>query len=115
MLPNRPKHPTKSQASALVPAFERWPVVNGIEEATPKPLTTGRPHGPRRCGGPEHSVGYSKADYASLREQTQTVLFGFVLRRQMQTRSAGARYPYGVEMQSVEFEARPKPFVKEKN
>jgi hypothetical protein len=38
-----------------------------------------------------------------------------VLRRQMQTRSARARYPDGAEMQSVEFEARPKPFVKEKN
>ena len=29
-----------------------------LEEATPNHLRAGRPYGPRRCGGPEHSAGY---------------------------------------------------------
>ena len=32
----------------------------GSEEATPEPAPADLPHGPRRCGGPEHSVGYLK-------------------------------------------------------
>jgi hypothetical protein len=33
-----------------------------LEEATPNHSCAGRPYGPRRCGGPEHSAGYS-ADF----------------------------------------------------
>ena len=35
-----------------------WPAGSSYEEATPCCFQAGRPHGPRRCGGPEHSVGY---------------------------------------------------------
>jgi len=30
-----------------------------FEEATPTAPGPAEPHGPRRCGGPEHSVGFS--------------------------------------------------------
>src|SRR5580704_2801716 len=48
----------------------RWPKVGGgqkvagrkrrYEEATRTAPAPAEPHGPRRCGGPEHSVGLSK-------------------------------------------------------
>jgi len=39
-------------------ANEKWPVRDSYEEATPKLPQTGRPHGPGRCGGPEHPAGF---------------------------------------------------------
>ena len=39
---------------------KKWPVQNGFVRGGHSIRSgTGRPHGPRRCGGPEHSAGFS--------------------------------------------------------
>jgi len=50
----------KGRRGRGVAANEKWPVQDSFEEATPKLPQTGRPHGPGRCGGPEHPARFCR-------------------------------------------------------